>query len=338
MDFGSFEPGPVAGRVIKMTETITVNNRAGQAVAIPDPQQTGGAAMTIDVEDWFHAYNVRSLIGREDWEGCESRVERNTMRLIEILDEYQVRATFFVLGWVAEKCPQIVRAISKGGHEVASHGYAHEPVYSLRPDEFRSDISRSKKHLEDLIGVRVRGYRAPCFSITDWAIPILQEAGFDYDSSAVPAVAHDRYGRLTGMNAATPLVELVHGFHEACISCLRLGKRGIPWGGGGYFRLAPYSVWVRGVRSIQRTGVPYIFYIHPWEIDPGQPQVAGMTATNRFRQRVNLARCESRFMALTRTFAWMPLGELIDRQLSSRARKQVEQHAGSSSYNALYAD
>jgi polysaccharide deacetylase family protein (PEP-CTERM system associated) len=276
----------------------------------------GEAALTIDVEDWFHAYNVKGVIERDAWDGCELRVEQNTMRMIEILDQRRVRATFFVLGWVAEKCPQLVRAIAGAGHEVASHGYGHEPVYSLRPSEFKSDVMRSKKHLEDLIGKPVRGYRAPCFSITDWAIPILQEVGFDYDSSAVPTVVHDRYGQLKGMDAGRPIVLLRDGFHEACISCLRLGRRGIPWGGGGYFRLVPYAMWLQGVRKILRSGIPYIFYIHPWEIDPGQPRVAGMSATNGFRQRVNLHRCEKRFSALAGSFSWMPLCELIDNAIA----------------------
>lgn len=276
------------------------------------------AALSIDVEDWFHTDNMRGVVAREAWETCELRVERNTMRIMEILDAGHARATFFVLGWVAEKCPQLVRAIAAEGHEVASHGYGHEHVYSLQPDEFRSDVLRSKQHLEDLTGKPVRGYRAPCFSITEWAIPILQDAGFDYDSSVVPTVAHDRYGRLNGMHAGRPVVLLRDGFYEVCISCIQLGKRGIPWGGGGYFRLIPYMLWLQGVRAILRSKVPYIFYIHPWEIDPGQPRVAGIKATNGFRQRVNLHRCEERLAALVGAFQWMPICDLVDRQNAGR--------------------
>lgn len=270
------------------------------------------AALSIDVEDWFHTENLKGVIAREAWDGCELRVERNTMRMLEILAAQKVRATLFVLGWVAERCPQIVRAIAAAGHEVASHGYGHELVYSLGPDEFREDVLRSKKHLEDLTGKPVRGYRAPCFSITSWAVPILQEAGFDYDSSVVPTVAHDRYGRLDGMEAGIPIVLLRDGFYEVCISCVRLGKRGLPWGGGGYFRLVPYPLWGYGVRAILRSGLPYVFYIHPWEIDPGQPRVKGLKGTNAFRQHVNLNRCEARFTALVGSFDWMPLCDLID--------------------------
>jgi polysaccharide deacetylase family protein (PEP-CTERM system associated) len=273
----------------------------------------GGAALTIDVEEWFHSDNVRGVIGREAWSACESRVERNTIRMLEILDEHNVRGTFFVLGWVAERCPGLVRRISAAGHEVASHGYGHDHVYSLLASDFRTDILRSKRLLEDLTGKPVRGYRAPCFSITEWAIPILQDAGFEYDSSVVPTLLHDRYGRLDGMDAGKPITLLREGFYEVCISCIRLGKRGIPWGGGGYFRFVPFGLWLQGVSAILGSGLPYIFYLHPWEIDADQPRVAGISATNRFRQRVNLHQCESRFASLVQAFDWMPLGELIDR-------------------------
>jgi polysaccharide deacetylase family protein (PEP-CTERM system associated) len=293
------------------------------ASMITERPSSGKAALSIDVEDWFHAANLSGVIGRDAWEQCELRVERNTMRMLEILEACNARATFFVLGWVAEKCPQLVRAIAAAGHEVASHGYAHEFVYSLQPSEFRSDVLRSRQYLEDLIGKPVRGYRAPSFSITEWAIPILQDLGFDYDSSVVPTVAHDRYGRLDGMDAGRPVVLLRDGFYEVCISCIRLGKRGIPWGGGGYFRLAPYLLWLWGVRRILGSGMPYIFYIHPWEIDAGQPRVTGIKATHRFRHRVNLQRCEGRFAALVDAFEWIPLCDLIDGLNSGRGSPQL---------------
>jgi polysaccharide deacetylase family protein (PEP-CTERM system associated) len=284
----------------------------------------GRAALSIDVEDWFHAENLKPVITREAWDGCELRVERNTMRLLEIIDASHARATFFVLGWVAEKCPRLVRAIAAAGHEVASHGHGHDLVYSLRPSEFRADVSRSKKYLEDLIGAPVRGYRAPCFSITDWAIPILQDAGFDYDSSVVPSVAHDRYGRLHGVNAANAIASLRDGFYEVGISCIRVGERGLPWGGGGYFRLVPYRLWCRGVRMILRSGRPYCFYIHPWEIDPGQPRVKGLRASSRFRHRINLHRCEMRFAALVAAFEWMPIRDLVDEWKAKTTPSAVE--------------
>jgi polysaccharide deacetylase family protein (PEP-CTERM system associated) len=280
-------------------------------MASANARRSGPLALSVDVEDWFHTENMKGVIPRDAWDKCELRVEQNTMRMLEILDAQDAQATFFVLGWVAERCPQLVRAISAGGHEVASHGYAHELVYSLQPSDFRADILRSKGLLEDVTGKPVYGYRAPCFSITEWAIPILQDAGFRYDSSMVPTLAHDRYGRLDGIEAGKPIIAIRDGFYEVCVSCLRLGKRGIPWGGGGYFRFIPYALWLRGIHAILNSGLPYIFYIHPWEIDPGQPRVRGIRATYEFRQRVNLGRCEERFGALVSAFKWMPLFNLL---------------------------
>jgi polysaccharide deacetylase family protein (PEP-CTERM system associated) len=281
-------------------------------LASANARRSSPMALSVDVEDWFHTENMKGVVPREAWDGCELRVERNTMRMLEIFDAHNARATFFVLGWVAERCPQLVRAISAAGHEVASHGYAHELVYSLQPSQFRADILRSKKLLEDLTGDPVRGYRAPCFSITDWAITLLREEGFEYDSSMVPTLAHDRYGRLDGIDIGQPIVLLRDGLYEVCVSCLRLGRRGIPWGGGGYFRFIPYALWLRGVEQILASGLPYVFYIHPWEIDPGHPRVRGMKASNAFRQRVNLGRCEERLAALASAFHWVPIGKLLE--------------------------
>jgi len=274
----------------------------------PVPQ----AAFSIDVEDWFHSENVKAAVPRDRWDGSVSRVERNTMRMLEILDEKGVRATFFVLGWVAERRPGIVRAVVDGGHELASHGFGHELVYTLSEAAFRNDVARARALLEDLSGQRVRGYRAPCFSITDWAIRVLREEGYSYDSSMMPTLAHDRYGRLEGIDGTQPIVSLADGFDEVCVSCLPLGRRGLPWGGGGYFRLTPFRIWMRGVATIRRAGLPYVFYIHPWEIDPGHPLPPGLTASNRFRQRVGLARCEARFAAMAGALRWTTIGGLID--------------------------
>src|SRR5215207_3665553 len=160
--------------------------------------RTPAAAMTIDVEDWFHVENLKPVIPRDSWQDRELRVERNTERMLELLDERGVRATCFVLGWVAERCPALVRRIAAAGHEVACHGYGHDLVYELTEQEFREDVRRCKALLEDLSGTRVLGYRAPSFSITDWSLRTLQELGFGYDSSAFPIAAHDRYGKLSG--------------------------------------------------------------------------------------------------------------------------------------------
>jgi polysaccharide deacetylase family protein (PEP-CTERM system associated) len=270
------------------------------------------AAMSVDVEDWFQVENLKPVIPRSSWDTRERRVERNTMRILELLAEHGARSTFFILGWVAERHPRLIRRIAEAGHEIASHGYGHDLLYTMSESEFRADVSRCKKILEDVTGQRVTGYRAPSFSITDWAVTILQELEFEYDSSVFPTVAHDRYGRLTGVDAGHPILELRPGFFEVCISCLPLGKRGLPWGGGGYFRIIPYIPWRTGVRRILRTGAPYMFYIHPWEIDPGQPRVDGLGPVSRFRHYVNLGRCEDRFRALLSSFRWTSVRAVLD--------------------------
>lgn len=271
--------------------------------------------MSIDVEDWFQVENLKAVVARDTWDERELRVERNTDRMLQLMAEHGVTGTCFILGWVADKCPALIRRIADAGHEIASHGYGHDLIYSLSHDEFREDIRRAKGLVEDLTGAQIRGYRAPSFSITDWAIDILQEEGFTYDSSAFPTVAHDRYGKLKGMDAGRPVTEIRPGFHEVCVSVLQLGKRGVPWGGGGYFRLIPYPVFKRGVDRILKSGDPYVFYIHPWEIDPGQPRMSGLKRSHAFRHYNNLGRCDARFGSLLSDFDWMPVGELLDRSL-----------------------
>ena len=269
------------------------------------------AVMSIDVEDWFQVENLSRVIRRDTWDARQLRVERNVDRMLELMSASGVRATCFVLGWIAERCPSLIKRIADEGHEVASHGYGHALLPTLSPDEFRVDVARSKQLLEDLTGKGVHGYRAPAFSITDWAIPALADVGFTYDSSCFPIVAHDRYGRLTGMAAGETVVELLPGFHEVCVSCLQVGSRGLPWGGGGYFRLIPYPVFRLGIRRILGEGKPYVFYIHPWEIDPGQPRVDGVARGYRFRHYVGLETCERRFAALLRDFRWSTMAELV---------------------------
>ena len=278
----------------------------------------GDAAMSIDVEDWFQVENLKGAIARDTWDQRELRVERNVDRMLERMGERGVRGTWFVLGWVAERAPALVRRIAGEGHEIASHGFGHELVGTLSPERFRADVERCKKSLEELAGSEVIGYRAPSFSITDWSIDVLRELGFRYDSSAFPTVAHDRYGRLPGVRADEPIVELRPGFHEVCVSCLPLGGRGLPWGGGGYFRLLPYAIFRAGVRRILGAGRPYVFYMHPWEIDPGQPRVGGIKRSHALRHYLNLARGEARFGALLRDFEWMPIRELLERWKAAR--------------------
>ncbi len=273
--------------------------------------------MSIDVEDWFQVENLKGVIARDTWDEQDLRVEANTDRMLELMDTHGVKCTCFILGWVAEKCPDLIRRISDAGHEIASHGYGHDLIYNLTHDEFREDMKRGIGIVEDLTGAKIRGYRAPSFSITDWSIDILQELGLTYDSSAFPTVAHDRYGKLAGMDSGQPIVEIREGFHEVCVSVLKLGKKGIPWAGGGYFRLFPYPLFKRGVKKILSTNHPYVFYIHPWELDPGQPRVQGLKRSHRFRHYNNLDRCDARFDDLLKSFSWRPVGELLDDELGA---------------------
>lgn len=271
------------------------------------------AALSIDVEDWFHVENLSAAIRRETWRARELRVERNMDRMLELMANApgNVRATCFVLGWVAERCPGLVQRIAAAGYEIASHGFGHELVTSLSPKELAADVQRSKSLLEDLTGSAVTGYRAPSFSITDWAIPVLQEVGFLYDSSLFPAFAHDRYGTIAGSDTGAAVSELLPGFHEIAVSCLPFASRGLPWGGGGYFRLMPYAVFRRGVRHILGTGQPYVFYIHPWEIDPDQPRVRDVPTRYRVRHYVGLERCERRFASLLHEFRWSTVSDVL---------------------------
>jgi polysaccharide deacetylase family protein (PEP-CTERM system associated) len=270
------------------------------------------SVLSIDVEDWFHVENLKRAIPRETWDRQPLRVERNVDRLLELLDRAGgVRATWFVLGWVAERCPVVVGRIAAAGHEIACHGYGHELLPSLSAAAFRADVQRSKALLEDLVGESVRGYRAPSFSITEWALPVLQDLGFLYDSSVFAAVTHDRYGRIPSIRAGDTVVEVAPGFYEIGVSCVTIGSMGLPWGGGGYFRAMPYAVFRLGVRRITGAQRPFVFYLHPWEIDPAQPRVHGVPLAHRLRHYVGLGRCEARFVALLQELRWGTMSDLL---------------------------
>lgn len=278
---------------------------------MPSKSQPPRNAMSIDVEDYFQVSAFAPYIRREDWNGLECRVERNVERILALLAEKQVRATFFTLGWIAERYPQVVRAIVAAGHELASHGYGHERASDLSPAAFLDDISRAKALLEDLGGVPVVGYRAPSFSIGKgnlWAFDVLREAGYRYSSSVYP-IAHDHYGMPDSPRFAYPVRE---GLLEIPVTTLRLGARNLPSSGGGYFRLLPYALsrWmIRRVNEVD--GESAVFYFHPWEIDAEQPRVAGIDAKTRFRHYVNIARTEGRIARLLQDFRWGRMDEIF---------------------------
>ena len=275
--------------------------------------QTTPAAMSIDVEDWFQVQNLG--IDPSLWDSHEKRVEANVDRMLELMLENNVTCTCFILGWIAERHPTTIKKIAEAGHEIASHGYNHELIYEISHDRFRKDIKDTKSLLEDLTGEQVFGYRAPCFSITDWAIDILQDEGYTYDSSSFPTVAHDRYGKLSGIKQNTVVQEIRPGFHEVCVSCLNMFGRGLPWAGGGYFRLLPYPLFRAGVRKILKRNQPYVFYIHPWEIDAGQPRLQGMSKQHTFRHYLNIDKCDKRWSKLLGDFEWMTVADLKDHAL-----------------------
>ena len=255
-------------------------------------------ALTIDVEDYFHVTAFEKQIRPDQWDSYPLRVERNTFRVLDMLDEFALRATFFVLGWVAERLPGLVKEIHRRGHEIACHGYGHQLVYRLSPQEFRDDISKAKNILEDLCGELVQGYRAPSYSITlksYWALDILVEEGFTYDSSIFP-IAHDIYGIPGGKRFPHEISTHSGKIREFPLSTfpLNLGgwKSRLPIAGGGYLRLFPAALVARAIQSIN-TGEkqPVIVYFHPWEIDPQQPRIkAGLKS--RFRHYLNLERME----------------------------------------------
>jgi polysaccharide deacetylase family protein (PEP-CTERM system associated) len=261
-------------------------------------------ALSIDVEDWFQVSAFAPHIDRADWDRLPCRVERNVDRLLELLAGSEARATFFTLGWIAERYPQLVRRIHAAGHEVASHGYGHLRASEQTREQFRNDIRSARALLEDQAGAPVRGYRAPSFSIGRdnlWAFDELAEAGYRYSSSVYP-VAHDHYGMPEAPRFPWQVRE---GLTEIPVTTARMAGRNWPAGGGGYFRLAPYAVSRWAIARVNREDRrPAIFYMHPWEIDPGQPRMNGVGFKTRFRHYLNLERTERRLGRLLDDFRW----------------------------------
>ena len=276
--------------------------------------------LTIDVEDWFQVENLRPWFPPGAWNRQELRVERNTNDLMDLLDSMELppdsqkpaapvhtpapRATFFILGWIAKRLPNLVREIQKRGHEVASHGYNHLMCSRISPEDLKDDLIRSKRTIEDITGVEVKGYRAPNFSISDVALELVRTTGYQYDSSYNNFARHGRYGVLTlnGKNKAGEAVRIEKDFAELPISNLTVGNQIVPWGGGGYFRLLPLPIFTRGIAHIlNRTGF-YLFYMHPWEIDPGQPRVKNGSRLSSWRHYLNLAKTRTRLAGLLQTF------------------------------------
>jgi polysaccharide deacetylase family protein (PEP-CTERM system associated) len=282
-------------------------------------------AMTIDVEDYFQVSGFDHLVPREDWDRLESRVCRNTERLLEIFSEAGTHATFFVLGWVAEKFPRLVRQIHDAGHELASHGHGHRLIYTTSPDEFRDDLRRSKSAIESAAGVRIAGYRAPSFSITNrslWALDVLVEEGYDFDASIYP-IRHDRYG-IPDSPRHIHVIERTGGrLWELPGSTVRWGGINLPIGGGGYFRQLPYYWTAKGISHLNNVEKrAAIFYLHPWEVDPAQPRIAAPLLSS-FRHYRNLAKTEMRLRRLLRDFKFGTVSEVLSCEVVPEYRRAM---------------
>ena len=271
-------------------------------------------ALTIDVEDWFHATNLEERISPEDWEGCEKRIVPNVFRILYLLAKFQTRATFFVLGWVAERLPDLILFIHDQGHEIASHGYAHCSIYNQSLEDFYDDIKKSKEILERITGQKILGYRALIYYITSdttWAWRCLRDLGFEYDSSIFP-VKHDRYGYFAAPRFPfhIPINNDGDKIIEFPLSTVRILGSNIPVAGGAYLRLFPYWFIKKGIKSINSQGKPAIIYFHPWEIDPSQPRQK-IKRLARIRHYGNLILAESKLKRLLKDFHFGPVKEVL---------------------------
>jgi len=297
--------------------------------------------LTIDVEDYFQVHAFSTIVKPDDWEMYECRVEKNTTKILDILDKEKIKATFFILGWIAERYPNLIKKIYQESHEIASHGYEHQVIYNQTPAEFRKDIKKSKQLLEDLIGEEVIGYRAPTYSVTEktlWALTILFEEGYRYDSSVFP-IHHDYYGIpwaprfpfIWDLTSSKPKIKQIISINnqynklkklskpnnsmeiiEFPISTINLVGYKFPIAGGGYFRLLPYWITKWGLKKINKKDKqPFIFYFHPWELDPGQPKIQNASKFSRFRHYNNIEKGEKRFKQLLADFELNPLKEIL---------------------------
>lgn len=294
-----------------------------------EPRSPGSAAspvaeahaLSFDVEDYFQVQALSEAFPRDKWDRCQARVEGSTHMILDLLSDAGARATFFTLGWIAERHPALVRRIVAEGHELASHGYAHHRVDGQTPSQFREDIRVTKGILEDLSGSRIVGYRAATFSVgptTGWAFAVLEEEGYAYSSSVYP-VKTDLHS-FEGAPRFSYRPEGTKNFWEFPISTLRIGSRNLPFGGGGYFRLLPYGLFRRGLRHIHdKDAKPIVFYLHPWEVDINQPKVRGISFKSRFRHYLNLDKTEPRLRRLLKDFQWDRFDRVFQDELKTDA-------------------
>lgn len=268
-------------------------------------------ALSIDLEDWFCVYNLSQVIKKEDWDSCELRIENNTRRILELLAAHQAKATFFVLGWIAEHVPHLIREIEQQGHEIASHGYSHSLLFHMTPESFEKDLLKALEVTETITPSKIYGFRAPSFSITHdtmWALDILANHGFRYDSSIFPVNFHPDYGI---PDVPLSIYRINSNLIEFPLTCVEVLGRRIPCCGGGYFRIFPYAVTKYLLRRCNNEGRPAIFYLHPWEFDPGQPRIK-LSWQKTFRHYHNLSKTLKRFSCLLKDFEFETINELLD--------------------------
>ncbi len=277
-------------------------------------------ALTVDVEDYFQVSAFESSIDSSTWDTMPHRVSQNTHKILDIFDEYSLKSTFFVLGWVAERYPDVVRRMAQEGHEVCCHGYNHGRITTMTREQFTKDVSDARKLLQDLSGQAVEGYRAPSYTITPktlWALDVLIETGFRYDSSIFP-IHHDVYG-MPGAQRFPHVLHREHGslkeFPPSTLELTFLGKKlTLPFSGGGYLRLLPVSFMSKGFSHLQKQGNASTLYFHPWEIDPNQPRMQG-PLKSRFRHYINLATTESKLRYLFKRHSFAPMGQVLNEVL-----------------------
>jgi polysaccharide deacetylase family protein (PEP-CTERM system associated) len=283
---------------------------------LPNPERRITNGLSVDVEDWFQVGAFENVISRDTWDRLPLRVTDNVLRVLDLFAEADVKATFFTLGWVAQRNRDLIRRIADAGHEIASHGWDHARVFSLDRKSFAADLAQAREVLEDSSGVQVTGYRAPSFSIdrrTPWAYEVLAELGYEYSSSVAP-ITHDHYGwREAPRFAFNPLPS--HPLVEIPVTTAILGGRRVAAGGGGFFRVLPYAFSRWAIRQVnERDRRPAVFYFHPWEIDPDQPRVPDASMRSKLRHYTNLDKMAGKLADLVNGFAWGRMDELARRE------------------------